>query len=138
MSPPFLSVFEVLNGVFSLWNSPDIFSLEELSVSLFSLSFQDGRTRSAQEERKKKTWEELSVSLLYLFSLLFQDERTRSAQEIKHNVVNNTNPIIIIQKAKYTIKRKKKQKKTHKHKQIHNLSLKNILFQITKNPFKKK
>ena len=61
----------------------------------------------------------------------------QSLPKIKHNVVNNSNLVIIIQKAKYTIKRKKKQKKTHKHKQIHNLSLKNILFQITKNPFKK-
>ena len=33
---------------------------------------------------------------------------------------------------------KKKQKKTHKYKQIHNLCLKNTPFQITKNKTKKK
>ena len=123
----------IWNSLFSLKLSGCLLSLS--SFSLFSL-------------------EELSVSLLYLLSLSFEDEKTRSAQEflvlsittqkylipqfwlgIKHNVVNNSNPIIIIQKAKYIIKRKKKQKKTNKHKQIHNLSLKNILFQITKNPF---
>ena len=131
----FLSFLSGICSLFSLW---------KIFLYLFYLSFQDGRTRSAQEERKKKR-EEISISLLYLFSLyhfrMRGPDRLRnfwfrqSLPKIKHNVVNNSNPIIIIQKAKYTIKRKKKQKKTHKHKQIHNLSLKNILFQITKNPF---
>ena len=135
-----MSICGVLNGAFSLCIS---------SLFLFSLSFQDSRTKSAQEERKKKK-KKHGKNSLYLFSIfslyhfkMRGPDRLRnfwfrqSLPKIKHNVVN-TNPIIIIQKAKYTIKRKKKQKKTHKHKQIHNLSLKNILFQITKNPFKKK
>ena len=102
-----------------IWNSPDIFSLFSLrknSLYLFSI-FSLYHFRMRGPDRLRNFW--------------FR----QSLPKIKHNVVNNSNPIIIIQKAKYTIKRKKKQKKTHKHKQIHNLSLKNILFQITKNPF---
>ena len=119
MSPSFLSICEGLNYAFWLNSLSLSFSLWKNSLYLFSI-FSLCHFRKRGPDRLRNFWFHQSLP------------------KIKHNVVNNSNPIIIIQKAKYTIKRKKKQKKMHKHKQIHNLSLKNILFQTTKNPFKKK
>ena len=47
----------------SVWSSPDL--------SLFSLSFQDGKTRSAQEERKKKKEHGKKDRLIFPVSISF-------------------------------------------------------------------